>query len=405
MHFVRDNYNNELSDNLLFIDWVFVVYLVSVNIHVVSAQFNAIMQNVAYLIFIAYYLIRNKMKISISFYSVQYGLFLVWAGCSVLWTASVSDTLSLFRILLKVYVLLIFISSYYSEEEKCERFWKSVYCALIFVILYTVITTPIEDWVRQYVGKRLGMDTVRFAMRSMLCACIAFFFWNRTRRVKYMVVMIMTSAVSLLTGKRTGLIFFACFICIFLLVMQHNWYKKIVAMLKISCLAIVLLVLIYNVPVLYNTVGVRIDDLFNTLSNNSGTDVSAIHRMMLMEHAWQSFLEKPLFGHGLNTQRYLLQLKNFIQITYAHNNFLEVASGLGLIGFFLYYSLYIRAITNCFLSEYKYTKPFCALVLALLISYLVCDFVQVIYESYFEIIIIAILFTMSFQDKNKARRI
>jgi len=69
--------------------------------------------------------------------------------------------------------------------------------------------------------------------------------------------------------------------------------------------------------------------------------------------AYRAWKDHPLFGVGTNqfrfyTNKYVAGLRN----TYAHSNFMEIAADFGLIGFVLYYSIYVAV----FLRFYRFKK-------------------------------------------------
>lgn len=376
------------------IDLVVCTYLISINIHLISGSFNALLQNICFLMIIGFCMYKQGLKLLVTPYMVHYSLFLGLGCLSLLWTPTTTGTMTLLRMLVKGFVGASFLTQLYSGE-RIGRFWKITFAALLIEIAYVLVVTPIGDWAIGYVGKRLGMDTVRFSMQTMLAACLAYFYWHQSRKLGYLAVMTALCAVSMITGKRTGLIFLGIFVGVYSLANAKHWDRRVLTVMRLAALVLVVIIIIYNVPVLYETVGVRISNLIETMLGNGKEDLSAVHRMMLMERSWESFLDKPILGNGLNAQRYILQSERFIQVTYAHNNMLEIAAGLGAVGVALYYSMYIRTTWNCMRMNDKSLHPYSMLVLGLIIGYFVCDFVQVIYESYFENIIIAMLLTSS----------
>lgn len=388
---------------LQFIDFVVCVYLITINIHIISGSINAMLQNACYLFIIGYCIYKNHLNIYITPYTKHYGMFILWCVLSLLWTAAPSGSIQLLRILLKGYVVNIFLTQYYVGEDGIERFWKVAFVSLLIEIGYIMAVTPVGDWSIGYVGKRLGMDTVRFAMQTMLAACLAYFYWQRSHRICYLIIMGGLIVISLITGKRTGIIFLVCFLFAFYYHSDRRWNRRLVALLGGALLIIVLANIIYRVPVLYDTVGVRIDNMISTLTGNRQDDLSVIHRTILMERAWQSFMERPIIGYGLNSQRFILSSENFVQVTYAHNNMLEIGSGLGIVGIVLYYSIHGRICRNCLRQTDRRRDPYCLMILAMIAGFFVCDFVQVIYESYFENVILSMLLTGSIDSMERER--
>ena len=63
-------------------------------------------------------------------------------------------------------------------------------------------------------------------------------------------------------------------------------------------------------------------------------------RTDLIKEGLLLFSQRPFLGYGINNFRYYYGQKTGLR-TYTHNNFLELLVGVGLLGFFIYYSIYI----------------------------------------------------------------
>ena len=71
-------------------------------------------------------------------------------------------------------------------------------------------------------------------------------------------------------------------------------------------------------------------------------DNSLYYRFRYMIDAYNLWLDKPIFGHGLH------QFKYVNQSGVSHNNFLEILVNNGFIGFISYYAFYIYIILSYF---------------------------------------------------------
>ena len=100
------------------LDWVFCIYLVTTNITIVSSQITAAVQNVTYFLFIGTALYLQKGRIRKSVYLGFYGVFLLFAIVSLLWTITPSGTMKLLRILMKVFLISVVAASYYNTSDR-----------------------------------------------------------------------------------------------------------------------------------------------------------------------------------------------------------------------------------------------------------------------------------------------
>lgn len=393
---------NEPTDMRL-LDWVFCIYLVTTNVAIVTSQFTAAMQNVTYLLFIGIVLYLQEFRLRKSAYFGFYGAFLLFSVASLLWTITPSGTMKLLRILIKVFLISIVAASYYNTSNRIERSMKAIYCSLVIMVGYVTIMTPVSNWTSEAFGKEFGIDTVRYAVRAAFCAVLGLYYYTKTKKKIHLVVCFSMLILSLITAKRTGIVFFAIAALIYYFVLQPNINNRLKAIIIIAIIGLIALQVIESVPILSETIGKRILDFTSTFFGGQMVDASTIQREKLMGYAIELFKKNPIFGNGLNATRAYLGALNFEHVTYAHNNYLEIASGLGIVGIVLYYAMYGYGLLQCKKSLRAERKKQTAFILALLVAYLVCDLMQVSYESYYEIVVLAVLVTGA-QNANKEAR-
>ena len=144
-----------------------------------------------------------------------------------------------------------------------------------------------------------------------------------------------------------------------------------------------------NVPFLYKIVGYRLKGLFDIFSSFSSADASTTTRIEFVKIGFDIFLKNPLLGIGLNNYSYVAYNNYSIwgQV-YAHNNYVELLSDFGIVGFVLYYWIIIKSIIK--LNEtYKLVKfdknvklfRLLCLLLTMSIVILIIDFSQITYYN------------------------
>ena len=385
--------NRNEPTNMRLLDWVFCVYLVTTNVTIIAQQLTASVQNITYLLFIGTALYLQGFRLRKSVYSGVYGAFLLFSGASLLWTITPNGTMKLLRVLIKVFLICIVAASYYNTSNRIERSMKAIYCSLIIVVGYITIMTPVSNWTSEALGKEFGIDTVRYAVRAAFCAVLGLYYYTKTKKKNHLAVCFSMLLLSLITAKRTGIVFFAIAALIYYFVLQPNINKRLKTIIIIAIIGLIALQVIDSVPVLSETIGKRMLDFTSTFFGGQMVDASTIQRMKLMGYAIELFQRRPILGNGLNAMRAYLGALDFEHVTYAHNNYLEIASGLGIVGIVLYYAMYVYGLLQCRRSLRIERAKQTAFILALLVAYLVCDLMQVSYESYYEIVVLAVLVT------------
>lgn len=141
--------------------------------------------------------------------------------------------------------------------------------------------------------------------------------------------------------------------------------------------------LIVSVPFLYNMVGYRMESMIAGFLGGEGSDASTSTRMRLVEHGVAFFQMSPVIGHGgANFSALDAAYYNAGSGYYAHNNFIEILTDYGVVGFCLYYWMYVLLIVFT-VTRIRKASSFQLMVLALLITLLVMEYGFVSYYDRF----------------------
>ena len=81
----------------------------------------------------------------------------------------------------------------------------------------------------------------------------------------------------------------------------------------------------------------------------------------------------------------------FEHVTYTHSNYLEILSGLGLIGFVIYYSMIVFVVIKL-LSLVKQKNMIIAMYFTIVLTMIIFDYIAVTYGDYLYIALYAIAY-------------
>lgn len=157
----------------------------------------------------------------------------------------------------------------------------------------------------------------------------------------YIIPTIISFIIIFILGSRKSII--SIFLGLLILFYQVNKKTKI----KICFLLLALIAgLTLFIPDEYlNFVFDRLAQL-NIFSNQKALlDSSDEMRIMLFENGLNFISDKPFFGFGFYSFSILFEQLYNIRV-YSHNNFIETLVGGGIIGFILYYGIYIIIMRN-----------------------------------------------------------
>lgn len=288
-------------------------------------------------------LITKQTPIKISFYSVWYLAFGILGALSFFYALNTGYVIGDLYLLFVSLVLTFSFIQYLRNNTSIVRIFSFYAYSPIILVLYLFISGEISPH-----GERLGETTFGNAnnlaivmMISIYCISWFIIYGKKKYYLINIILLIIYFYVIAMSGGRKY--FLLPFIFIAIMFLLKNGLKKILP----SMLFLILILIIgsatiwsvINVPLLYNSIGVRFEGLLSFFSGDQrNIDDSTLIRFMMIENGWKWFLQQPLIGFGLNNYRVLLN--EILGLNYAHNNFIELMVDLGMVGLLIYYSFY-----------------------------------------------------------------
>lgn len=330
-------------------------------------------------------IVIKERKISIKSYFyiyiffVLYQLFLIISGFAI-----ESVTLNVIKTMIYNFEILFCIYNIVIYNNNMTKVLKC-YITSSFLSLSTVMFLLRSSLFTGRLGHAYGTDAVSFyflgnpiSMSSneiaFYCATaviLALYIWNQERKNSYLFVALFLIIGVFLTGSRKGILILA----FYLLFIINIFYRKkilkkgVIAGLIILCMA----VLMAKVPALYNIIGKRLINLFNSFLGKDTNDSSLIARAMYREYALDILHQQNIFfGNGIG----------YFKSIYGNNtesNFLEMLISGGVIGFFMYY-LNAFVIFIEYIMEKKKTTLI-NLLFFILLTILFAEYGSVLYLS------------------------
>jgi len=196
----------------------------------------------------------------------------------------------------------------------------------------------VDDTEAHFNSNMIGMNLCY----ALFAGYILFFRKNKNYLIRLVVLVVAALVVYLvlMTGSRKSIILLVLPFIVLPFLSKNNGKKMLLIPIAASIVAVGFYLIMY-VPILYEVMGSRVEEMINIISGTTtgGEDIS---RVMLIQYGFEWFLQKPLFGYGINNFRVLSDNtvlfagRNF----YSHNNYIELLVGVGVIGFLIYYSCY-----------------------------------------------------------------
>lgn len=186
----------------------------------------------------------------------------------------------------------------------------------------------------QRIGDALSGNVNTVGYNFGIISLFAVWWYCQGKKWYKFVFFVLTAVIMLITGSKKVLIILVVDL---LLIFAYD-RKKASGWLKIGLLFATLIYTIFNVPYLYNIIGIRIESMIQTLLYGSSATIfsnSTDVRNEMIKEGYYIFLRRPLFGGGWNFFR---ENTRYFRYNYSHNNYIEMLCTFGIIGTILFYS-------------------------------------------------------------------
>ena len=291
------------------------------------------------------FLNRKLLKVKVfHLTNIWYFFFLIFGAVTLLWSIQKSDSFDMIKALIRQFTVIIALGLGINSM-------KDIYFALrIYMISCVIMMVKLSIYMALgYSGYRMwdqvcgnNFNTVAQILALNILIAFYFFMQEKQKWKKFLYVTFIAFAFYHIyaTGSRKGLVMPLAGIAIFLVIESGANVKKIIKNALILIVGV--LVLIY-VIMQNQELASRFVMVLELIFENNALDESSVLRTAFIELASSMFLFSPLIGCGINTFASQCLLK-FGRFYYSHNNFFEILSGMGIIGFALYYWFYVYSI-------------------------------------------------------------
>lgn len=320
---------------------------------------------------------RRRFTIRLERYHWHTLAFAGFTAFSALWALDSGNSLTQATTILLTLACSSMLYIHYKRELDIQRLLDAVRWTGFVVAIYAILFYGLDVIQLAAVGKRLDNDFSNVNAIGMMVAvsCVIQFhelLYGRCR--KSAVLLIPGVAVVAMTQSRTALVAMMAgiFAVYFLKKRQSkNLLNKLFRIVVLVVVAVMIVLALYSLPI-FDGVRERIDRMLLGLLGRSGADNSTLIRQEMIELGWKWFLKKPLWGVGIGCP-HILSGRYIGRDTYLHNNFVELLCGGGLLGFCIFYSVYVYLLRN--LWRYRHVDQklfeigFVWLILMLLMDY------------------------------------
>ena len=307
--------------------------------------------------------IDNSRKFIFNSVIYYYFFFVLLALLGSLWSIN-PDTTSYRAIQISVLLLYMFVIYNSMKNFNMQNtFLNAILIGSLvnYLLLLGIIPAPfpiVTEWGNRAFGTVGNPNVLSFVMLiSILVSSIyigkresisnAFYYYQYLN-------MLLALYVILLTASKKGAIFGALLFLIFLI----QTVKDPKMFFKFLLGALLGLLILSNFINMDNIIGAFENTMrrfmsFESQMASESTSGSTGERKYFIQIGLEFFQNNPIWGHGLDTFRFLNPMG-----VYAHNNYIEVLVGMGIVGFGLFYAIYATLIKKMFEMDNKQMRNF-----------------------------------------------
>lgn len=257
------------------------------------------------------------------------------------WDSDIPGTCA--RIIIDILCMLVYIDSF---DKAKDMAYKYVFAAVIMCLIFMLTSDPFT-WGSDHVTCGItGMHRNNLGCIAAFSVILAMWLKERDQKAKYVKYSIpILICGSLFSGSRTSWVVILLALIMFSL-LQENRSKRLNRFLLGILIVLVVGFILSSIDMSSSIAGkylYRIVAIFN----DSYTDSSMSYRSVLRLNAMQLFLKSPIIGNGLEATRAYNASIGLASIS-AHSNYFELLACYGIVGFVMYYSIYVSIIKKGF---------------------------------------------------------
>lgn len=302
------------------------------------------------LLYVIIFVLNKNNKINGKKISHKNAIPLIWnyififaCGISIIWADNVGLVYQIIPQLYMRFCLILFISHFF-KSKKDITYGILAYlfsCGYMMLKMLVYMVAHPANYFNNVIFYKVceeacGVNFNQVAQTLAIGIIFSLIWISKTKIcISYIVISLM---FIFMTGSRKGFLIPAVGIVIFYYLRDMNRLKKQFRNIVIlSFMALLVAFFLAKNPVYAE----RLEIAFQAVFSGKTADLSTTERMFFISLASKMFLERPFLGWGANNFRGILASTGYSNVVYCHNNYLEIASGLGIMGLIANYWFYI----------------------------------------------------------------
>lgn len=326
---------------------------------------------------------KNSGKIRAKLEPFHYwiGGFALFCLASAVWASNRSEAIAKGITIIELLICMSCLYVFFRGYGNVERLLTVIMWAGFVVMAYSLFFIGVSDIIRA--ATTSGRIITAFSNRNgvaiilMYSLLIALYRWLFKGFKALYLLSILELVFILLIGSRKAFVGVIIGITLLFLykIVSERQFRTLGRTIILLALGYVVIRVLSELNI-FSFVSHRMESIFNFYSRTGYVDNSTAVRSQMRAVGLQVFRANPILGIGFGNS-YLYGVGDY---TYFHDNFVEILSSGGILGFFIYYGMYGYIIYNL-LKNHAFKHSDMAFVLILLVLSLVMDYGSVSYYS------------------------
>lgn len=314
---------------------------------------------------------KKSFKLDYSFFSLL--LFVLFSAITTYWVQCDIGVFGTVMTLVQLFGFYIIIRLNIQDEKDFKNIINAIYIGAVLMCIYTIFYYGPGEIVRRIsVGERIGAEINQMngmGMYSTILLTITLYFIMYEKKKWAYLVLPINMFVLLGAGSRKAFLL-AAVAWLLLNVFKSKRGRALRVLVVITILVFAAYLVIEFAESSYFFY--RIAQMFGMFNEDiTVTDGSLNDRSEMIRYGLELFSKKPIQGYGP------MQFEYFYSILYGvrrppHSTFVQILVSFGLIGFTLFYGIYVNTIAKLVPMMKNYRK-YSSLILTLIFVFLVND--------------------------------
>lgn len=324
-----------------------VVYLFALNFSL--RKYSVVWYTVA-VVCVLYYLavvVKKNRVLKWDFYCIWLLVFFMYTVFSYLWCISSNRVSMITKTLIPLVIVNILVENLIRSEKDLEMLLFAFYLILFITAVMILVSVDFSQLGRV----RIGMDmeelnvwnSNRIGKLNAILAMLSLHYLlkqkKRVSNIFYMIGLVLGAFLCFNSGSRKGLLDILLFIVLFF-GFRESGRKRVTYFIVGAALLFGLSAVVMNYEPVYNVLGYRIEQMIQGIVRHGKQEASYGIRQTMIELGIRWWLKKPILGYGFGCYS-LLYYQTVGVDTYSHCNPIELLNSGGIVGFLLYYSIYV----------------------------------------------------------------